>query len=494
MKLLTILLIPFVCFAFATAVTANPISGVLITEISTDPDWFEVSSDYNLPLNEYLLVCNSDTFYFEPDTVIGEGEHLVFDTEYFPTLDFPEEGGIIKLMMWGETVQVCAYGNQGSNPAPPAGATMGQRYMYWGWGNGEATLYFNPTPNGPNPLREPARGETDIILNEININSDWGSSDFIELYNMSYESISLSGWTLAGNSVYTFPPGTEINRYYTLREEQSPSFFESLDANCDNIYLFNDNSILVDQAGWSSNHGENVSFMRYPDGDCHVFDGWSDFTSTDFEDGFPSKIAFNRFDCPGFVVIGAEVFQQEDAAVLNWTDPIWNESFQVSELIRNEDHFPADINDGELVYSGGDESFIDRDVELNHDYYYTVFARHLDGSYSIPTDESQAMVTILPLAGIDDDEIIPSKITLYQNVPNPFNATTTIRFGLEKSGVVKLTVYDILGREVQTLVDGFTGAGVHHVQFDASKHPSGVYFYKLNAGDKVVTKRMTLLK
>ncbi|MBD3232679.1 MAG: T9SS type A sorting domain-containing protein [candidate division Zixibacteria bacterium] len=494
MKLIKILSFLFLSLFLFSIGNANPIMGVLITEISTEPDWFEISTDYNLSLSDYVLVCNNDTFRFSQDSYIDEGQYLVFDTEDFPALNFPEEGAIIRWLMYDEPMQEFKYGIYGPHPAPPPGTSIGQDYGYFWWGNGDATLYFQPTPGNPNPLIEPDRGNTQVVLNEINVNSHWGSSDFVELYKMCSGSFSIAGWKIVGNSVYTIPNGTELNHYYTLREDNSPSFFSSLNADRDNIYLFNAQNVLVDQVGWSSDHGENTSFMRYPDGDCHVFDGWSDNTSPDFNEGFPSKIAFNRYDCPGFVVKGAEAFQEEDAVVLNWTDPVWDGGFDISELVRNEEYFPADVNDGELVYAGGDESFIDREVELNHTYYYTVFARDLNGSYGVPTDESQAMVTLLPLAGIDDDEIIPSKTTLYQNVPNPFNASTKISFGLERPGVVKLTVFDILGREIQTLVDGFTGAGVHNIQFDAGEHSSGVYFYKLVAGDKVVTKRMTLLK
>jgi hypothetical protein len=83
---------------------------------------------------------------------------------------------------------------------------------------------------------------------------------------------------------------------------------------------------------------------------------------------------------------------------------------------------------------------------------------------------------------------------LMQNYPNPFNASTTIRFVLPEPQVVKLKVFDLLGRQVQTLIDEYKRAGVHTVIFDASGLSSGVYFCRLQAGEMVETRRMVLLK
>jgi hypothetical protein len=84
--------------------------------------------------------------------------------------------------------------------------------------------------------------------------------------------------------------------------------------------------------------------------------------------------------------------------------------------------------------------------------------------------------------------------SLSQNYPNPFNPSTTITFELPKSAVVRLSVYDMLGREVSVLVNERRDAGVHEVKFEASALSSGVYFYRLQAGDFTHTKRLLLLR
>ena len=94
----------------------------------------------------------------------------------------------------------------------------------------------------------------------------------------------------------------------------------------------------------------------------------------------------------------------------------------------------------------------------------------------------------------EENNIIPKSVTLYQNYPNPFNPTTIIRYALPKSSLVSITIYDILGREVKTLVDEVKSAGQHNVEFNANTLSSGIYFYTLRAGEIVQTHKMILLK
>lgn len=89
---------------------------------------------------------------------------------------------------------------------------------------------------------------------------------------------------------------------------------------------------------------------------------------------------------------------------------------------------------------------------------------------------------------------IISKFELSQNYPNPFNPNTEIEYDLPKSTFVKLTIYDVLGNEVKTLVNEKQNAGSYNVEFDGSKLPSGVYFYKITAGDFTAVKKMVLVK
>jgi len=88
----------------------------------------------------------------------------------------------------------------------------------------------------------------------------------------------------------------------------------------------------------------------------------------------------------------------------------------------------------------------------------------------------------------------PNDYSLSQNYPNPFNPSTTIKYQLPKSGKVTLKVFDILGREVASLVNEFKPAGTYEVSFNASALPTGIYFYKLTAAPFTQTRKMLLIK
>jgi hypothetical protein len=90
--------------------------------------------------------------------------------------------------------------------------------------------------------------------------------------------------------------------------------------------------------------------------------------------------------------------------------------------------------------------------------------------------------------------LIPDAYKLAQNFPNPFNPSTTISFALPKDGLVKLVIYDITGKEIRVLTNEVRTAGYHSVLFDASNLPSGVYLYKLTAGNFIESKKMVLAK
>ena len=89
---------------------------------------------------------------------------------------------------------------------------------------------------------------------------------------------------------------------------------------------------------------------------------------------------------------------------------------------------------------------------------------------------------------------VPSGFKLSQNYPNPFNSVTTIPFSVSRNSYVQLKVYNSLGQEVATLVNEEKPAGNYQVEFNASNLPSGVYLYRLEAGDFVQTKKMVLVK
>ncbi len=100
------------------------------------------------------------------------------------------------------------------------------------------------------------------------------------------------------------------------------------------------------------------------------------------------------------------------------------------------------------------------------------------------------------VAGVEQipSETMPEEFRLEQNYPNPFNPTTTIEFALPKQSAVTLTLYDILGREIEVLIDDELEPGGYKVSFQADDLPSGIYFYHIQADGFVRARKLTLLK
>ena len=95
---------------------------------------------------------------------------------------------------------------------------------------------------------------------------------------------------------------------------------------------------------------------------------------------------------------------------------------------------------------------------------------------------------------VNTNESIQKSFSLYQNYPNPFNPSTKIKFDLPKNENVKIIIFDILGRKLETLLDENLTAGVHEINWNASRYAAGVYFYMLLTDGIKETKKMILIK
>ncbi len=123
-------------------------------------------------------------------------------------------------------------------------------------------------------------------------------------------------------------------------------------------------------------------------------------------------------------------------------------------------------------------------------YYYRVRAYN-----SLGESSNSNTITTNTLVGIDKfGEEIPTTYKLLQNYPNPFNPSTLITYGLPKDGNVTIIVYNIVGSEIATLVNGYESSGYHQVTFNATNLASGMYIYKINAGGMTIAKKMLLMK
>jgi len=159
-----------------------------------------------------------------------------------------------------------------------------------------------------------------------------------------------------------------------------------------------------------------------------------------------------------------------------------------------------------FAYSLDNDSFIKLGNNLSMQFNLSIFTGNKFCLFNYATMEMDGFVDFdwfridwSPLTGVISEEnlkynYIPQKIYLGQNYPNPFNPATTINYELFEDSFVKLTVYDLLGKEVKILVNRPISAGYHTVEFDAENFPSGAYFYTMQANGKVFSKKMILMK
>ena len=179
----------------------------------------------------------------------------------------------------------------------------------------------------------------------------------------------------------------------------------------------------------------------------------------------------------------------------NWTQTSLNNGGITSFTIKDNYIFASDHLCG-VVYlsSNNGMSWILKNQGLesiNDVWSLTTTSQYIFAG----TDSSVWRRSFTEIIGIKKiSELVPSSFSLSQNYPNPFNPTTKISFDLHKSSHAKLIVYDILGKEVATLVNEKLNAGSYKVDWNASDYPSGVYFYRVQTEDFSETKKMVLLK
>jgi hypothetical protein len=138
----------------------------------------------------------------------------------------------------------------------------------------------------------------------------------------------------------------------------------------------------------------------------------------------------------------------------------------------------------------GSTSYMVNDLLNNITYFWRVNATNDLGT----SNWSEIWSFTTSTTGVDDDDGNPSEFSLSQNYPNPFNPTTSIGFAISNGGFVSLKIYDLLGREVATIVNQRLLPGRYTSTWDATEVPSGVYLYRLSTSAFVETRKLVLLR
>ena len=154
-----------------------------------------------------------------------------------------------------------------------------------------------------------------------------------------------------------------------------------------------------------------------------------------------------------------------------------------------------DFNIDESYFLGeSDEPVYSDDVTDIGEYYYVVTAVDIHENEGVPSEA--VSVTLLTLEEIHG---LPDEFVMHQNYPNPFNPTTTLRYDIPEDGNVSILIYDMMGRQIRTLVNRNVSAGYHFIQWDGTNQSgspvsAGVYIYILQSENYRSLKKMILLK
>ena len=211
-------------------------------------------------------------------------------------------------------------------------------------------------------------------------------------------------------------------------------------------------------------------------------DGVDDIT--DYFGAAPDMGAFEFY----LGVTGLQYTVDNSSVIFNW-DAI--ENVQYYQLERSTD--PTFAEDVVLNFAM-DNSYTDSGLEWDTEYFYRVAA--FIGYW---TDYSNVVSVTLEFVGISDGAWVPETYAVHQNYPNPFNPVTTLRYDLPEDGLVNITVYDMMGRAVKTLVNEHQTAGYRSTHWNATNDAgsplsAGMYLYTIQAGDFRQTRKMVLLK
>lgn len=356
------------------------------------------------------------------------------------------------------------------------------------------------------------------------VKSDKANFSVLLQINTNTGNDDMGGATLVlsyDKNVIDFSSNPELNKDYTFHNFSGGNYNEATVTNplSDKIWInidlpkenSNKGKVVADTTGWTDvvtlnfnvknpNDTARIKWMHknifWQVYDADNSSSWSVGKFTDLVSA-PPKIELLSFT--------AKLLDESDIQ-LDWSTISYEESvgFEVYKITTPSVSPPSKGGDvGEkvgfveskkILNTSVGYSFIDKEVNLSQGLIYQIKSLDMKGNTDV-------------LGEVEVKSLVPNQFVLEQNYPNPFNPSTKIKFtiptppasspytkGRTEVGFVTLKVYDVLGNEVTTLVNGFMEAGEHEIEFQADNLSSGVYIYRLETKDFIETKKMVLLR
>ena len=367
-----------------------------------------------------------------------------------------------------------------------------------GWAVGDAGIVLKTTNAGKNWINIPnpsinyggvmwsiqpidsnivyAEAGRDFIMKTTNAGNNWlvlnGRPNSITGFNDAYFLNKDTGWFLGGNKVFrTYNGGITMDSFYVPVFQNFEIHFKDMNTGifCSEGYVYK-----------TTNKGVNWYDTDVPTGPVKLFfkklaivdnqhvwiaGGKRVFRSDDFGDTWIETDTLEGHGAVGLEFVNQSTGYAGGGLYLYKTTDggyNWIREYTSSPVYPLDIHF---VDDTTGYVTGG---------------FGKIFYTTTGGALTSITS---------------DNSILPESYKLYQNYPNPFNPATNIKFDLAKNTDVKLIVYDMLGREIETLVNESLNTGSYSVNFNGSKYTSGIYFYKLIINGSVAdTKKMMMVK
>ena len=322
-------------------------------------------------------------------------------------------------------------------------------------GNADLTFGTNGiTVTKPNPNRHYNAGYDLKISDDGNIyvcgtsgsGALWFPRDFILL---RYTQNGLPDTSFTSTGYLSTPIGSSYDEAYALDFQ-------------------NDGKVVL--AGFTNASYNDIALARYVVSDLSI----------PFIAATPDSIVFDT------TAVGST--SQKTMQILNTGSALLN----VYDIFITDSAFTTPINS--FAISPGES----QSVSIN---FHPTFPGSYRGFIRIVSNASNADIIAIPVSGvaqdpsgIEDAQQIPETFTVYQNYPNPFNPTTNIKYRLPQSAPVSIEIFNLLGQKIETLVNTKMPAGLHEVEFNANDLPSGIYLYRVAAGEFREVKKMMLVR
>lgn len=359
-----------------------------------------------------------------------------------------------------------------------------------------------------------------LLLNDMYSRGVPANPDWIEIFNPTGTSVDLAGYKIYDNGGQSgskpkkdFPAGANVPAYgfYVIVTDDTAASGFGLSSGGEKVWLENPSGVVIDSVQFAA-MTETQTYGRYPDGSANlqllnvITRGTSNGLvkmNEIYSRGTTENPDWIEIFNTSSVEVNIGGYKIYDNGGQSGSKP--KKEFAAGTLVPANGFYVIVTDDtsasGFGLSSGGEKVWLEDAASVIIDsVQFTAmtetqsYGRFPDGSGNLQLLPVITRGFANSITDVKDGQPLLSDYSLSQNYPNPFNPVTSISYTIPVSGFVSLKVFNVLGREVGTVVSGMKSAGTHTVSFNASSLSSGVYFYKLTAGNFTSTRKFILNK